>query len=231
MERMKTSRLSTEQLRRIADDGYAVTAPCFDVRAICERSSVLDTSNAGERNLLDVPVVRRLAESSVVRGLIEPLLGSGCFAVRGILFNKTQDANWKVTWHQDCVIAVAARSEISDWGPWSIKAGVHHVRPASDVISRMLAVRIHLDDCNADNGPLRVIPGSHKHGFLSDRQIRDWPKSGAMTCVASRGDAFLMRPLLVHGSSQATVPGSRRVIHLEFAAEELPNGVEWKDRV
>jgi ectoine hydroxylase-related dioxygenase (phytanoyl-CoA dioxygenase family) len=95
----------------------------------------------------------------------------------------------------------------------------------------MLAIRIHLDDCNADNGPLRVVPGSHKHGFLSDRPIQDWPKSGAVTCVASRGDAILMRPLLLHGSSPATVPGSRRVIHLEFAAEELPNGTEWKDRV
>ena len=231
MDRMATSQLSTEQVKQIAEDGFVVTAPCFDVQAICELSSVLDTSHAGERNLLDVPVVRRLAGSSVVRGLIEPLLGSGCFAVRGILFNKTQDANWKVTWHQDCVIAVAARSEISGWGPWSIKAGVHHVRPASEIMSRMLAVRIHLDDCNADNGPLRVIPGSHNHGFLSDRQIRDWPKGRAVTCTASRGDAILMRPLLLHGSSPATVPGSRRVIHLEFAAEELPNGVEWKDRV
>jgi ectoine hydroxylase-related dioxygenase (phytanoyl-CoA dioxygenase family) len=95
----------------------------------------------------------------------------------------------------------------------------------------MLAVRIHLDDCSADNGPLRVIPGSHKHGFLSDRQIQDWPKSEAVTCIANRGDAILMRPLLLHNSAPATVPSNRRVIHLEFAAEALPNGVEWKDRV
>ncbi|MGB6476402.1 MAG: phytanoyl-CoA dioxygenase family protein [Candidatus Sulfotelmatobacter sp.] len=228
---MATSRLTTEQLRQIAEDGFAVTSTCFDVRAIYELSSVLDTSHAGERNLLDVPAVRRLAGSSFVRGLVEQVLGSGCFAVRGILFNKTEEANWKVTWHQDCVIAVAARTEIPGWGPWSIKAGVHHVRPASDVMSRMLAVRIHLDDCNADNGPLRVVPGSHKHGFLSDRQIQDWPKSGAVTCIASRDDAILMRPLLLHSSAPATVPSNRRVIHLEFAAEELPNGVEWKTKV
>ena len=111
MERMATSRLSTEQLRQIAEDGYAVTIPCLDVQAICDLSSVLDTSHAGERNLLDVPVVRRLAGSSVVRGLIEPVLGSGCFAVRGILFNKTEEANWRVVWHQDCVIAVAERKK------------------------------------------------------------------------------------------------------------------------
>ncbi len=34
------------------------------------------------------------------------------FAVRGILFNKTDGANWKVTWHQDCVVSVMERKEI-----------------------------------------------------------------------------------------------------------------------
>jgi ectoine hydroxylase-related dioxygenase (phytanoyl-CoA dioxygenase family) len=151
--------------------------------------------------------------------------------VWGILFNKTDEANWKVTWHQNCVITVAARSEIPGWGPWSVKAGVHQVRPTSAVISRMLAVRIHLDDCDAENGPLRVVPGSHKYDFLSDSQIQQFPKTTAAMCVAKRGDAILMRPLLLHSSSPAKVPSSRRVVHLEFAAEELPSGVEWRHRV
>ena len=220
-----------ECLARFQDDGYAVIDAGLDSAALSELGALLDTKPPGERNLVDVPAVRQLARSEAIRNLARPALGDNCFAVRGILFNKTEEANWKVTWHQDCVIAVAARIEIPGWGPWSIKAGVHHVRPASDLMSRMLAVRIHLDDCNADNGPLRVVAGSHKHGFLSDRQIQDWLKNGAVTCVASRGDAILMRPLLLHSSSPATVPGSRRVIHLEFAADELPNGVEWKDRV
>jgi ectoine hydroxylase-related dioxygenase (phytanoyl-CoA dioxygenase family) len=112
--------------------------------------------------------------------------------------------------------------------PSQLKAGVNHVRPSSEIVSRMLAIRIHLDECGVENGPLRVIPGSHKHGFLSDQQIQDWPKSKAVTCTANRGDVILMRPLLLHGSPPATVPSSRRVIHLEFAAEELPKGVEWK---
>ena len=95
----------------------------------------------------------------------------------------------------------------------------------------MLAVRIHLDDCNADNGALRVIPGSHKCGFLSDSQIQQFPKATATTCAARRGEAILMRPLLLHSSSPAKVPSSRRVVHLEFAADELPNGIEWQHRV
>jgi ectoine hydroxylase-related dioxygenase (phytanoyl-CoA dioxygenase family) len=95
----------------------------------------------------------------------------------------------------------------------------------------MLAVRIHLDDCNADNGALRVVPGSHKYGFLSDSQIQQFSKTTAATCVAKRGDAILMRPLLLHSSSPAKIPSSRRVVHLEFAADELPSGVEWQHRV
>jgi hypothetical protein len=82
MERMATSRLSTEQLSQITEDGYAVTSPGLDVQAIRELNSVLDTSHAGERNLLDVAVVRRLAGSSFVRGLIERVLSARLRSVR-----------------------------------------------------------------------------------------------------------------------------------------------------
>jgi ectoine hydroxylase-related dioxygenase (phytanoyl-CoA dioxygenase family) len=230
MERMATSRLSTEQLRRIAEDGYAIVPSCLDAPTICELSDLLDAGLAGVRNLLDVLAIRRLASSSAVRSLTEPVLGSNCFAVRGILFNKGDGANWKVAWHQDCVIAVAQRKEDPGWGPWSIKAGVHHVRPTSELMSRMLAVRLHLDDSGNDNGPLRVVPGSHRRGFLSDTQIQEWPKDNAITCTARRGDAILMRPLLLHGSSAAKAPNRRRVVHLEFATNELPAGIRWRDR-
>ena len=228
---MAISRISTKELDQISEVGCALVSSCLDAPTLNEIGDLLDAGHAGVRNLLDVPAIRRLASSSAVRSLIEPLLGSNCFAVRGILFNKGDGANWKVAWHQDCVIAVAQRKELLGWGPWSIKAGVHHVRPSSELMSRMLAVRFHLDDCGNDNGPLRVVPGSHRRGFLSDSQIQEWPKDNAITCTARRGDAILMRPLLLHGSSAAKVPHSRRVLHLEFAADELPAGVNWRDRV
>ena len=38
-----------------------------------------------------------------------------------------------------------------------------------------------------------------------------------------------MRPLLVHASSSCSKPEPRRVIHLEFASDELPDGLEWHD--
>jgi ectoine hydroxylase-related dioxygenase (phytanoyl-CoA dioxygenase family) len=227
---MPMSRLSTEALNQIAEVGYALVPSCLDAPTFSELGDLLDGGRAGVRNLLDVPAIKRLARSIAVRSLMEPVLGSNCFAVRGILFNKGDGANWKVAWHQDCVIAVAQRKEVLGWGPWSIKTGVHHVRPSSELMSRMLAVRLHLDDCGIDNGPLRVVPGSHGRGFLSDTQIQEWRKDNAITCTARRGDAILMRPLLLHGSSAAKAPNGRRVLHLEFAADELPAGVSWRDR-
>ncbi len=228
---MPTSQLNTEELRQIEDHGYLVVESGLDTQTLRELDRQLETSNAGRRNLLDLSVVRQLARSNSLRSLVEPVLGPHCFAVRGILFNKTDGANWKVSWHQDCVIAVAEPHEVSGWGPWSIKDGVHHVRPISELMSRMLAIRIHLDHCGSDNGPLRVIPSSHRRGFLSDSEIREYPKDGAVSCTASRGEALLMRPLLLHSSSAAKTANTRRVVHLEFAADELPCGLTWRDRV
>src|SRR5271169_5192446 len=174
--------LSTKELRQIEDQGYVVVDSGLDAQTFRALDAQLDTSSAGRRNLLDRSLVRQLARSNAVRSLMEPVLGPHCFAARGILFNKIDGANWKVSWHQDCVIAVEERREVYGWGPWSVKAGIHHVRPSSELMSRMLAIRIHVDDCGSDNGPLRVIPSSHKQGFFSDGEIQEYPKDGAVTC-------------------------------------------------
>lgn len=184
------------------------------------------------RNLLEaVPEVRALARSEEVRALVTPVLGDGCFVVRAILFDKTPQANWKVAWHQDLTIAVRERAEAPGFGPWSEKAGVTHVQPPAEVLERMLTVRVHLDDCGLENGPVQVIPGSHAAGRLSPDEVARWREEHApVPCTSPRGGALVMRPLILHASSPATVPGHRRVVHLEFAADELPHGLEWHGR-
>jgi ectoine hydroxylase-related dioxygenase (phytanoyl-CoA dioxygenase family) len=182
------------------------------------------------RNLLEiVPEVAALARSPEIRGLVEPVLGPDCFAVRGILFDKTADANWKVAWHQDMTIAVRERREVAGFGPWSEKAGVASVQPPAEVLERMLTVRVHLDDCGPHNGPVQVIPGSHREGRLSAERIDRWREQAppVSTCLAA-GGVLLMRPLLLHASSPATQPRHRRVVHLDFAAAPLPGGLEWQ---
>ena len=215
----------------VEKNGYAVIPKCISAETAQTLIDTVDSDRHSSRNLLANRVVRAFANSEEIRRPVIALLGPGCFAVRGIFFNKNPRGNWKVSWHQDCVIAVRERVDVEGWGPWSRKAGVNHVRPATQILRQMVSLRIHLDDCSASNGPLRVIPGSHAEPFLSDTQIQNWPKESAVTCVVGRGDAILMRPLLLHSSSAASVPSNRRVIHLEFAAHELPNGVQWHDRV
>jgi hypothetical protein len=177
-----------------------------------------------------VPSARRVATSGPLWQLSTSVLGSGCAPVRAILFDKTPGANWKVSWHQDLTIAVRRRVDVPGYGPWSVKAGVVHVQPPVAVLERMLTLRLHLDDCGADNGPVRVLPGSHRAGRLSGEAIdRCRAEHAAIECLASRGDVLAMRPLLLHASSPARSPAHRRVLHIEYAAVELAGGLEWDE--
>ena len=181
------------------------------------------------RNLLQqVPEIREFARSEPLLRLAREVLGDGAFVVRGLLFDKTPEANWLVPWHQDLTIAVKARIEADGYGPWTRKGDVPHVQPPVAVLERMVTLRVHLDESSADRGPLRVVPGSHASGRLGAEETREWlERIGPTECWVDRGGVLLMRPLLLHASSPAIMPKRRRVIHLEYAAEPLPNGVEW----
>ena len=187
---------------------------------------------AGARNLLDVPAIQTLACCPQIRALVEPILGPHCFATRGIYFDKTARANWKVPYHQDLSIAVAARADAAGYGPWSVKAGVVHVQPPTEILENMVTLRLHLDACDETNGALRVLANTHRMGKLSAPQIARQREIGAESiCSIARGGALLMRPLLLHASSPAQSPTHRRVIHLEWAARALPEGLNWKSQI
>lgn len=183
----------------------------------------------GVRNLLNLsPQIREFSESREIRNVVENVLGKDAKPVRAIFFDKTPEANWKVPWHQDLTIAVKEKRETEGFTAWTFKAGIQHVQPPVSVLENMLAVRIHLDDNDETNGVLKVIPGSHKSGRLNAEAIQNLRKTNEVKiCRAKRGEAFLMRPLTVHSSSAGTNPKHRRVIHIEFAAENLPNNLEW----
>ncbi|MBW4491180.1 MAG: phytanoyl-CoA dioxygenase family protein [Trichocoleus desertorum ATA4-8-CV12] len=185
----------------------------------------------GIRNLLNlVPLTRDIANSQALRLLVEPILGRKAQVVRGIFFDKTVEANWKVAWHQDLTIAVRERIDVEDYGPWSVKAGIVHVQPPVAILENMLTIRVHLDDTDELNGALRVIPGSHKAGRLLAEEIRDWKeKRNSVTCRLERGGAMIMRPLLLHSSSAAIDPGHRRVLHLEYCSAKLPDVLKWHE--
>ena len=221
-------------------DGYACltrvlsTAAVVDLRSAIERVPPSEavrrkTQVYGIRNLLElVPEIAAISVNPAVWQFVTPILGDNAFATRAILFNKTPDANWALGWHQDNVIAVARHVETPGFSAWGQKAGVWQVQPPAEILSRMLALRIHLDDCGAENGALRVIPGSHCHGWLDD-EIAQWKERVAeVTCEAPAGGIVAMCPLTLHASSRAVRPGHRRVIHIEYANEPLPGRLNWK---
>ena len=186
----------------------------------------------GVRNLLRrSQCVRELAVSSRISSLIKEVTGESVFPVRAIFFDKTAGSNWRVPWHQDLTIAVTDRNETGGFGPWSVKEGVVHVQPSLAILAGMVALRLHLDNCDRNNGALRVVPGSHREGELRADQIASLTGSDQVViCELPRGGALFMRPLLLHASSPAASPSHRRVLHIEYAANELPNGLEWYDR-
>ncbi|HEV3120580.1 MAG TPA: phytanoyl-CoA dioxygenase family protein [Isosphaeraceae bacterium] len=238
---MNASGSADDLVARIGRDGFALVPGVVGQRVVAQFASALDRAprtaatleRAGRvyamRDLLgNIPEVRALAASAAVRALVEPVLGMQAFVVRGLLFDKNPEANWVVPWHQDLTIAVREKRDVPGFGPWTKKVGIPHVRPPVEVLEQMLTLRVHLDDCDAASGPLRVLPGSHTMGILGDGAARTWLARGpAVECLAERGDVLVMRPLLLHASSTAERPRRRRVLHLEFAAGPLPGGIEW----
>lgn len=126
----------------------------------------------GTRDVLDrFPELRRLAEHDAIRRIVGEVLGTESFVVRATLFDKTTGSNWKVPWHQDLTIAVNRRRDLPGYGPWSTKVGVTHVQPPTEVLERMISLRLHLDPCSESNGALKVIPGTHKLGRVNQNEI------------------------------------------------------------
>jgi ectoine hydroxylase-related dioxygenase (phytanoyl-CoA dioxygenase family) len=196
-------------------------------------AAVLDRAGEvyGARDLLwRVAEIRELARSRELISISEAILGRGAFAVRGLFFDKTERTNWNLPWHQDMTIAVETRRDAPGFGPWTTKAGIPHVHAPADLLARMVTIRVHLDDCGSESGPLRVLPGSHLMGKLDAAGTLAWSSRAhelVVECTVPAGGAVVLRPLLLHASGSARVPGHRRVIHLEYAAELLPDGLKW----
>lgn len=185
----------------------------------------------GGRDLLwRHPEIGRLAESPAMMAIAGAVLGPGAFAVRGLFFDKTPTANWNLPWHQDLTVAVRERRDAAGFGPWTRKGGIPHAIAPADLLARMVTIRLHLDDCGPSSGPMRVLPGSHADGRLDPAAIADWTaraRDRTADCLVPAGGVVVMRPLLLHASASGTGAGHRRVIHLEYAAEPLPDGLEW----
>lgn len=183
------------------------------------RRTAFVAAGPGQRCLLDDPAVRRTALVLRAQLIDAEILPPAAVALQAIAFDKTTATNWKVTWHQDLMFPFAQAVCDRAYTLPSVKEGVDYARPPREMLEQMLAVRLHLDDCDTSNGPLRVAPGGHREGVYRSTEIpAAVERCGEIACLARDGEALLMRPLLLHASSPAAEPRHRRVLHFVYHA-------------
>src|ERR1700677_81914 len=206
-------------MNSLPEQGFAIipdVLPHVEVEAVIDKLGPV--TGARRRAMLDLPLVKHLAHSPRILDLVRPRLPREPVPVRTIYFDKSPDANWLVAWHQDLTLAVRERAEVPGFEPWSNKEGVPHVQPPAELLEQMLTVRLHLDNCDEENGALRVLPGSHRHGKLSPARIRELrAQSSDYLCVVPSGGALIMKPLLLHASGRSLSNAHRRILHIEYA--------------
>jgi hypothetical protein len=208
----------------MAGAGYQISEQVFTadecqrlIGAICGDAGPA-RGRAGARHLMSHPAVAELAHHRRLLDIASRGLGGSAVPFRATLFEKSGRSNWLVVWHQDTALPLAERFESSEWGPWSAKAGILYAHAPGWALARVLALRVHLDDSSAANGPLRVLPGSHELGVLSDEEVFRLAKNRPRAeCHVRRGGVLAMRPLLVHSSSKSQTVDPRRVLHIEYA--------------
>jgi len=95
----------------------------------------------------------------------------------------------------------------------------------------VLATGIYLDDCSMENGPLLVVPGSHKgpvfdhhaNGYFTGAMDPEVEAAGYDRAVALMGEAGSMtihHARLVHGSALNRSSKPRRLLLHEYAAAD-----------
>lgn len=216
-------------------DGFVVipgvlnAARCAAVAALTAAAA---SGSPGTRCLLADDWCRALALALRAHPSIAPVIPYDYVVVQCTYFEKSRAQNWLVPVHQDLSIPVKARVAHPALGGWAEKEGSLFVQPPAEVLARMVALRVHLDPCLEEDGPLQFVPGTHTLGRLVAGQARTLKQAGPLvTCAVERGGVLMMRPLALHASSKATGTSRRRVLHFVFGPAQLPHGLAWAQAV
>jgi len=227
----------------IEEYGFAVINHVFSQKELEDINLVLrniDTSKENFRKskdlfairqfLKEVPEIKNLVFNENIRKVIKEIFGERYFVVKGIYFDKPETSNWYVAYHQDLTISVDEKLELANFGPWTTKQNQFAVQPPLNILENIYTIRIHLDDTDENNGALKVVPKSHAKGIYRPETI-DWTVETEEICNVEKGGIMIMKPLTLHGSNRTTNGKKRRVIHIEFSDIELPEVLQWSERM
>ena len=152
------------------------------------------------------PIFREFCTREPLLGILKQLLGPNIRMHSSKLNVKSPDGGSGVEWHQD----------------WAF----HPHTNAS-----LLAVGLMMEDCRMDNGPMLVLPGSHKgpvHDHNADGRFcgaidpedvhLDY--ENAIACVGRAGTISIHHSFAVHGSANNTSRYPRPLLLYEFMAAD-----------
>ena len=219
-------------LEQFEADGVAIV-PNVLHESECERIAALigpvRSASGGTRCLLTEVWCAGLARQLLRHSALSHLFAPGLAAVQCTYFEKSALRNWLVPLHQDLSIPVAERVDTLGPTGWATKQGSLFVHAPNSLLASLVAVRVHLEPCMQQDGPLRVVPGSHRYGRLTpEAAARLRSETGETTCAVGAGSALVMRPLVLHSSSKATGSSRRRVLHFLLGPRELTHGLRWQ---
>lgn len=226
-------------MKKVEYKGFAILHHVFgrkEVNLIRNTIYQYQKENASEephaiRNLLrKIPALTTLIFNNNLLNILGKL-NKNLFLTKAIFFDKSPEANWYVTWHQDIIINVKEKIETEGYNGWTKKSGEHGVCPPEEILKDTITIRIHLDDTDEENGALKIVPGSHNKK-LSNTEIQLITQNSIpFVCEVEMCGIHILKPLLLHASSKAISQKHRRVVHLEFNTIKLPNGLEWAEQL
>jgi ectoine hydroxylase-related dioxygenase (phytanoyl-CoA dioxygenase family) len=231
------------KINRLKEDGFTIINNIYSSTEIDQLISIINQADQSKSTfrksanlfairqfLKEIPAALPIIFNDKLKSVIAEFMGSDYFIVKSIYFDKPEQSNWFVAYHQDLTISVDKKIELENYGPWTIKQDQFAVQPPLEVLNNIFTIRIHLDDTDENNGALKVIPKSHLKGICRPETI-DLTKEKEAICEVNKGGIMIMRPLLLHSSSRTTNNAKRRVIHIEFSNTELVNGLNWSEKM
>jgi ectoine hydroxylase len=222
--------LSEQQLRQFSDKGWLFFPEVFvpeEVACLRDEAETLYRTNRKEiwREKTGAP---RTAFAAHTYNEAFRLLGADPRLIRPV----EQIFGEQLYMHQFKINAKAAfDGEVWQWhqdyGTWQRDDGMPE--------PRAMNISVFLDEVMPINGPLMLVPGSHRHGVLAaghDVSTTSYPlwtldhdtvkrlvdAGGIMTATGKPGGVLMFHGNLVHGSAGNITPYPRKIVYLTLNA-------------
>lgn len=214
-------RLTPEQRATLDEEGFLSIPSLFSLEEIALLRSAADTlvtrsgpnviAEADSSNVRMVfgahaedDAFARLARHPRLLGPVEEALGEPAHVFQSRLNAKSSFAGGGWAWHQD-------------FNQWYRQDGMR--TPKATVVG------VFLDDVNACNGPLMMIPKSHRGGYIFVPDNMEIPfeqvteaanEHGIVPLMGPPGTAIFFDCLTIHGSAPNVSPWPRRIFYCNY---------------